>query len=216
MTHTRFPIENWLATLHPKIWHWLHSANLGTYFARFWRGTIFIRALDSQDDESSDIDRRFAHKRDMLKTCDALMHQQIWIVICHITLQAQNPDSKFVGVRRSPTIHVFFDVQAMGPQARIPIKKSAQSHCEWYPNGFDAKSSEFTTSHRSFGYYFVCPPRWNLDLRCPFFRNRIGPNPSRNCLQPPKEVVQFDYAASRAACQTKSSQMVNSGMRATC
>ena len=80
---------------------------------------FFNRAFDSYDDESSDITRRFVHKKDMLKTCDSSMHQQIWTAIYNINIQVQNPDHIFFGVHRALRIHVFFDVEIMGPWARI-------------------------------------------------------------------------------------------------
>ena len=50
------------------------------------------------------------------------MHLQISTAIRNINIQVQNPDHTFFGVHRASKIHVFLNVQAMGPRARIPTE----------------------------------------------------------------------------------------------
>ena len=48
------------------------------------------------------------------------MHLKISTEICNIKIQVQNVFRTFFGVDRASKIHVFLNVQAMGPRARIP------------------------------------------------------------------------------------------------
>ena len=127
------------------------------------------------------------------------MHLQISTAIRNINIQVQNPDRTFFGVHFASNIYVFFYVKLMAPWARIPLKISCQKNVTGILTILAQKvaSSENPTAPQVtilfviIGEILICGVQFSGIV----WGGAIsigGPNPSGNCLEPPKEAVQFD------------------------